>query len=170
MHAVHLSSFDLKHCRVFSHLGAWHGPLLVPPPVEILHISPPACCVCVKRLLRCGDTHHQHLSAVERLAHNESIILQVGDHWHQCCTAAAPPPPLLPLQGSSQQSGARCERDGGSSGPPVCRTTASRRSFRLKAARESHWPGRRSTIKIRLEPDVHIRFVQKHTPDLSIWH
>lgn len=96
-----------------SHLGTGHGPVLVPPPVQLLQWVLHRQGLCADRLVQRSHTHHQDLLTVWRLTHHEGIILQVRQHWHLCNAAAASPPPPRPQQGSSQQHGAHCQGDGG---------------------------------------------------------
>lgn len=95
-----------------SHLSARCGSLLVPPPVKLFQLLLAGRHMCIKVLACWSHTHHQDLLAVWRLARNEGIVLQVCHRWHQHSAAAASPAPPLPLQGSSQQSGAHCDGGG----------------------------------------------------------
>lgn len=124
--------------RQFADLSAWHGPVLVPPPVELLRRTHPGLCVCVDKLARQSHTHHEDLLTVWRLARDQSIILQVCHHRHQCIAAAAPPPLHLPLQGRSQQSRTHSERDGGDELQRVCWTAVNEGSVGVRTVQESH--------------------------------
>lgn len=130
--------------RQFADLSARHGSVLVPPPVELLCRTHLGLCSCVDKLTRQSHTHHEDLLTVWRLARDQSIILQVCHHWHQCIAAAAPPPLHLPLQGRSQQSRTHSERDGGGELQHICWTPVDEGSVGVRTVQKSHWPGWKS--------------------------
>lgn len=98
---------------VSTHLSARHVSVLVPAHVKLIQYILAWHSVCADGLLWQSYTHHKDLLTVWRLAHHEGIVLQVCYHWHECSAAATPPPLPLPQQGSSEQSRAHCEGNGG---------------------------------------------------------
>lgn len=100
--------------REQSHLSTRCSSVLVPPPVKLLQHIVVTHWMHVKVAARPSHAHHQDLLTVRRLAHDKGIVLLIRHHRHQCGATAAAPAPHLPHQSSSQQSGAHCERGGGS--------------------------------------------------------
>jgi len=140
-------------CETRPHLSARHGSALVPHHVKLVQRVLVGQRTRVDGAGRRSHAHHQDLLTVWRLAHNEGIVLQVRDHWHQCSAAAAPPAAPLPQQGSSQQSRAPCQGDGGGDGGEDRRrgrTAGDSEGLKVCTAWNNHWPGKVGGVIVKL--------------------